>query len=117
VSAGAGGFVVLERHDGLWGVAGTAVRRLSGGGGRELTVELESGAIAADRVLAVVPGMAVVPAPRALARFWPESAHGLAVYGERPVLVIDPSRPPSMLLAAAAAGDLDEEEGGAGHGE
>jgi len=112
----AGGFVVLERHDGLWGVAGTSVRRLTGGGS-ELTVELDGGAIAADRVLAVVPGMAVVPAPGALARFWPESAHGLAVYGERPVLVIDPARPPSMLLAAIAADDLEDEEGGGGNGE
>lgn len=104
-------YVVLESHDGLWGVDGRSVRRLRRTGG-QLTVELAAGALAADRLLAVVPGLTVVPAPGALARFWPEAAYGLAVYGARPVLVIDPAQPPSMLLAAIEGGDGDDERGG-----
>jgi hypothetical protein len=108
------GYVVLEHGGGLWGIAGSAVRRLRRQrGGMELLVA--GGELAADRVLAVVPGLQVWPAPAALGRFWPEAALGLAVYAQRPVLVIDPERPPGSLLAAAPDledSELKDDEGG-----
>jgi hypothetical protein len=81
-----------------------------------MELAVAGGELAADRVLAVVPGLEVRPAPAALGRFWPEAALGLAVYEARPVLVIDPERPPGSLLAAAADGkdvaELKDDEGG-----
>ena len=95
-----GGWVVLE-HDGrLWGVAGTAVERLERRAA-VLRLTVTGGVLAADRVLAVVPELAVVPPPAALSRYWNEAAAGMAVFGGRPVLVIDAERPPRALLAAA----------------
>ncbi|HEX2252849.1 MAG TPA: hypothetical protein VHQ65_06260 [Thermoanaerobaculia bacterium] len=93
---GRGGWVVLERGGGLWGVAGEDVRGVGSGAGG-LTVRLAGGELAADRVLAVVPELAVHPVPEALTRFWPEAAAGLAVHGDRPLVVVDPRRPPRVL--------------------
>jgi hypothetical protein len=102
------GYVVLESGGGLWGILGSEVRglRRRRHGGMELAVA--GGELAADSVLAVVPGMEVWPTPAALGRYWPEAALGLAVYAERPVLVIDPERPPGNLLAAAP--DVEDAE-------
>ena len=95
------GWVVLEQDGRLWGVAGPAVERLDRrGAGMRLRVP--GGVLAADRVLAVVPGLRVVPPPAALRRFWSEAATGLAVWDGRPLLVIDAERPPRALLAAEA---------------
>lgn len=69
------------------------------------------GEITADRVLAVVPDLKVWPAPGALVRFWSPAATGLAVYGGRPVLVVDGENPPELLWATrpdADAGDGDD---------
>lgn len=96
-----GGWVVLEHGGRLWGVAGPAVERLERRAA-DLRLTVTGGVLAVDRVLAVVPELAVVPPPAALSRYWGEAAAGLAVYAGRPLLVIDAERPPRALLAAAA---------------
>lgn len=109
MSPAPGGHLVLERDGSLWAVPGGAVERLVRGDGR-VSVRLAGGGegvaapeLAADRLLAVAGDLAVRPAPAALVRFWPETAAGLALYARRPVVVIDPARPPLALAAAAAA--------------
>lgn len=102
-----GGYVVLERSGGLWGVAGRDVRHLRRDGERML-LEVEGGFLDAEEVLAVVPDLTVRPAPAVVGRFWPEAAAGLAVYRQRPVLVIDALRPPRMLLAEGGERESDE---------
>jgi FAD/FMN-containing dehydrogenase len=64
------------------------------------------GELAADRLLAVAGGLAVVPAPAALGRFWNERTAGLARFERRPVVVIDPARPPRALLSQVAASEV-----------
>jgi hypothetical protein len=109
VAPGRDGYVVLERGGGLWGVAGSEVRDLSRHG-VGMHLQVAGGELAAERILAVVPDLEVWPAPAAIGRFWPEAALGLAVYARRPVLVIDPERPPASLLAAVADGEGAEVE-------
>jgi len=122
VEAAAGGtWVLVERAGSLWGVAGEAVARLAPGvrllvrGG---AAGPPGGELAADRVVAVVSGLAVRPVPRSLARWWGEPAAGLAVYGERPVVLVDPASPPAALRARAARDDpegLDDEDDDGGN--
>lgn len=108
------GHLVLERDGQLWAVPGGAVDRLERREGR-VTVRLAAdaargegdppealAALSADRLLAVAGDLSVRPAPAALSRFWPEPAAGLALWARRPVVVIDPARPPRTLAAAAA---------------
>ena len=111
--AASGAWVLVERAGSLWAVAGEAVARLAPGG----RLRVRGGAagssgreLAADRVVAVVSGLAVRPVPRALARFWGEPAAGLAVYGGRPVVLVDPASPPAPLLAGAGPGAAPSED-------
>jgi hypothetical protein len=106
MSPPAGTHLVLERDGSLWAVPGSAVERLVREEG-QLTVRLAAtpaAALLADRLLAVASDLAVWPPPAALARFWPEPAAGLALYGRRPVVVIDPARPPLTLAADGDSG-------------
>ena len=90
------GFLVLRRGQALWGIANAAVWRLSQRGSR-YRVAAGAGELTADEVLGVAGDLAVWPLSRAVARFWPEAALGLAVFAGRPVVVIDPARPPQAL--------------------
>ena len=112
------GYLVLERDGRLWAVAGTSVRRLArlaeaeahgapgGGAARRqdgaMRLTVAGGDLTEHRVLAMVPDLEVTPVPGSLLRFWPESASGLAVYDGRPLVVIDPQRPPAPLLRDGA---------------
>ena len=102
MSAPADTHLVIERDGQLWAVPGAAVDRLARRDGR-VAVRLRAVAaggeeeLAADRLLAVAGELAVVPAPAALARYWSEPAAGLALFERRPVVVIDPARPPRAL--------------------
>lgn len=114
-----GGYVVLEHGGRLWGVAGRDVRRLRRGDDG-MRLEVAGGALAAERVLAVVPDLTVRPAPAVIGRWWPERAEGLAVYEERPVLVIDAGRPPRLLLAGEGGEESVEDvqsQGTGGNGD
>lgn len=110
-----GTHLVIERHGQLWAVPGAAVERLARGQGR-VTVRLaatggaggEAGCeLAADRLLAVAGELAVVAAPAALGRYWDEPAVGLAMFARRPVVVIDPARPPRALAPGEGAAPED----------
>jgi len=90
------GFLVLRRGPALWGVASAAVWRLSQRGAR-YQVAAGTGELTADEILGVAGDLAVWPLSRAVTRFWPETALGLAVFAGRPVVVIDPARPPQAL--------------------
>jgi hypothetical protein len=110
VSPAADTHLVIERDGQLWAVPGAAVARLARGDGR-VTVRLAEGfgadggpegeaggELVADRLLALAGALAVVPAPAALGRFWDQPAVGLAIFARRPVVVIDPARPPRALV-------------------
>ena len=114
MSPAAGTHLVIERDGQLWAVPGAAVARLARGDGR-VTVRLAAGVgaeggtggeaggeLVADRLLALAGALAVVPAPAALGRFWDEPAVGLAIFARRPVVVIDPARPPRALAPGEA---------------
>lgn len=118
----AGTHLVIERHGQLWAVPGAAVERLARGDGR-VTVRLAAdarrgggsggdpgGELTADRLLAVAGDLAVVPAPAALGRFWNERAVGLALFERRPVVVIDPARPPRALVLESATSEIEVSE-------
>lgn len=119
----AGTHLVIERDGQLWAVPGAAVARLARGDGR-VTVRLAAGAgldggpgggpgdeaggeLVADRLLALAGALAVVPAPAALGRFWNEPVVGLALFARRPVVVIDPARPPRALAPGEGAASKD----------
>lgn len=91
-----GGFLVLRRGPVLWGIANSAVSRLTRQGDR-FHVAAGAGELAADEVLGVAGDLAVSPVGRAVARFWPQPAVGFAVFLGRPVVVIDPASPPRAL--------------------
>jgi hypothetical protein len=107
-----GGFLLLRRGGSLWGIANAAVAGLerreggayriaAGGAGGEVEV-------VADEILGVVPELRVWPSP-VTRRFWPEPFRGLAIHGERPVVVVDPGRPPAVLRPQGE--DVGETEG------
>jgi hypothetical protein len=99
------GFLLLRRAGGVWGIANAAVDGLArdGAGYRIAT---GGGALAADEILGVVEGLAVHPPAPVMRRFWPEPSAGLAVHGEVPLVVVDPSRPPAALRLEQ--GETDE---------
>ena len=119
MSPAASAHLVIERDGQLWAVPGAAVTRLARGDGR-VTVRLAEGfgaggstggeaggELVADRLLALAGALAVVPAPAALGRFWDEPAVGLALFARRPVVVIDPARPPRALAPGEAPVPVD----------
>lgn len=101
------GYLLLRRGGGLWGIANGAVLGLARrNGGFEVTVG--SGALVADEILGVVEELGVRPAAPVVRRFWPETAAGVAIYGEVPLVVVDPDRPPQALRPdpAGSSGDF-----------
>jgi hypothetical protein len=107
------GFLLLRRGGGLWGIANAAVDGLARRG-TDYCITIDGGVLVADEILGVVEELRVRPLMPAVSRFWPETAAGLAVHGKQPVVVVDPARPPAILLAVRAAraveGDLLDEE-------
>jgi hypothetical protein len=88
----AGGSYLLLRRGGLvWGVPGAVVEGRSADGYR---IRAGEATLAADEILDVVDRLRVWPVG-------PETVAGLAVHGTRPVLVVDPSRPPRALRPEA----------------
>jgi hypothetical protein len=96
-----GAFLVLRRDGATWAVAQPEVHGLvRRGGGFEVAVA--AGTLAADEVLGVTAELRCHPAGRVLRRFAPEAARGLAIHGERPLVLIDAHAPPRSLLATGA---------------
>lgn len=88
-------YLLVRRAGSVWGVADAVVEGRTGEG--PFRVRAGGEILSADEILAVVEGLRVVPAGSALARWWPESAAGLAVHGGQPLVVIDRERPPRAL--------------------
>ena len=99
------GFLLLRRAGGVWGIANAAVDGLARDA-EGYRIATGGGALAADEILGVVEDLAVRPTAPVMRRFWPEPAAGLAVHGELPVVVVDPSRPPAALRLEH--GEMDE---------
>lgn len=93
--------LLLRRDGGVWGVDNRRVSQVERGthGYRvELRCAEDTLCLAADEVLGVVRDLPVVTGARPVRRFWPQPFAGLAVHGGTPLVVVDPERPPAMLL-------------------
>jgi hypothetical protein len=101
-TAGRPGYLVVRRGGSLWGVASTAVTGLRRGPGG-YRIALGAGAVVVDEVLGLAEGLAVRAPSPLVRRFWPEALCGIATYGGRPLVLIDPAAPPRAL-------DLEEGE-------
>ena len=110
-----GGYLLLRRNGVLWGIDNAAVVGLTRRGGSyrvDIGGSAGPAALSADEILCVVDDLRVQPAAPALRRYWPEvgpGVTGLAVYGEQPLVIVDPRRPPEMLW-------LEEGDGTDGEG-
>lgn len=92
--------MLLIRRDGtLFGVAQAAVRDVIRPSGRaaRFRVRLAADELAADELVGVVDDLPVWPSGEVMARYWSETAVGLTVHAEVPMVVVDPARPPSFL--------------------
>ena len=101
-------YLLFHQGGGLWGIDCGQVARIRPGG-KALRVELVpkagsvaagSVALAADRVEGVVAGLAVRPMSPALRAYWPEAGSGVALYGGRPVILLDPLHLPFPVVAS-----------------
>jgi hypothetical protein len=91
------GYLLMRRGGALWGLENAAVESLTRGTG-EFRVEVRGGVLCIDEVVGVVAELAVQPLAAVLRRFWPGEAGSLAVHAEQPLVVVDPERPPRVLL-------------------
>jgi hypothetical protein len=90
--------VVLRRGSDLWGVARSAIRSFRQTG-TCVKVELDASLMCADQVMGLVPRAEIHAAGELLRRFWPQPCLGLALFADRPVVVVDPTAPPLALCA------------------
>lgn len=128
------GYLLLRRSGILWGIDNSAVTGLTRRGA-SFRIDLGSirtpadtgdagdagdtgdagdpGAatmLAADEILCVVNSLQVQRPSGALRRFWSicPGVAGLAVYGEQPLVVVDPRRPPALLWLEQGEGNDGE---------
>jgi hypothetical protein len=97
-------FLLLRRGGATWAVAQPEVRSLRRRGGA-FEIAVAGGVLTADEVLEVATELRLLPAGAVLRRFWPEASRGLGVRGLLPLVLIDPSSPPSSLLARQGEGE------------
>jgi hypothetical protein len=90
--------VVLRRGGDLWGVARSAIRSFRHTGA-SVRVELDASLMCADQIVGLVPRAEIHAAGALLRRFWPQPCLGLALFADRPVVVVDPAAPPLALCA------------------
>lgn len=79
--------------------------------GRSLALTLGAKRLAIDEVVTVVGELRVRPLGL-LGSLWRETAVGLSLFDSRPVVVVDPQRPPGALAGAATDAQQHGEEGG-----
>lgn len=99
-------WLLLDGAGSWWAVghdAVSAIERRPGG----FHVRVTGGELAVDGVLGVVDGLVPTAAGGVLKRFWGESCGGLAVHAARPLVVVDPERPPAILARAQAGEEWD----------
>ncbi|HKH49802.1 MAG TPA: hypothetical protein VKM72_34550 [Thermoanaerobaculia bacterium] len=104
------GYLLVRRDGVLWGVSNDAVEGLSRDGAR-FRLRVGGAELGVDEVVGVVPELAVWPLAGALRRFWPDTAGGLAVHAEAPLVIVDPQRPPHALRLAGSEGEMSDGEG------
>ena len=90
--------VIIRRGEDLWGIARSAIRSFRQAGAGVL-VELDASMVCADQVMGTTTQTEIRPAGALLRRFWPQPCLGLTLFSDRPVVVVDPSVPPSALCA------------------
>ena len=98
------GFLLVRRNGVLWGVSNGAVEGLSRDGAC-FRLAVGGAELGVDEVVGVVPELAVWPVAGVLRRFWPDVVGGLAVHGQAPLLIVDPSRPPRALRLEGEVSD------------
>lgn len=104
------GYLLVRRDGVLWGVSNDAVEGLSRYGAR-FRLSVGGAELGVDEVVGVVPELAVWPLAGALRRFWPDTAGGLAVHAEAPLVIVDPQRPPHALRLERSEGEMSDGEG------
>lgn len=110
--AGRRGYLLVRRAGGLWGIASSAVASLTRRDGAfRIGVGGGGASILADEIVAVVEELEVQPPAGVLHRFWGEPAAGVAVHGELPVVIVDPSQPPQALREREKDGEGAVNEG------
>lgn len=90
------GFLLLRRGGTFWGVSNGEVEALTRTAG-SYRLSVGGRPLGADEVLGVVEDLEVQPVGASARRFWPVAVAGLAVHGERPLVVVDPRQPPRAL--------------------
>jgi hypothetical protein len=90
--------VVLRRGSDLWGIARSAIRSYRHTGAC-VRVELDASLMCADQIVGLVERAEIHAAGVLLRRFWPHPCLGLALFADRPVVVVDPAAPPPALSA------------------
>jgi hypothetical protein len=109
------GYLLVRRDGVLWGVSNGAVEGLSRNG-TCYRLSVGGAELGVDEVVGVVPELTVWPVAGALRRFWPDTAGGLAVHAETPLVIIplvivDPLRPPRALRLERSEGEESDGEG------
>ena len=96
---GSKGYLLVRRDGTLWGVDNADVESLTRAGAG-YRIGMAETPLWVEEVLGVVADLLVRPVAPVLRRFWPDTAGGLAVHAERPLLILDPRRPPHALRIA-----------------
>jgi hypothetical protein len=104
------GYLLVRRDGVLWGVENGAVEGLSRHGA-QFRLAVGGAELGVDEVVGVVAELAVWPLAGALRRFWPDTAGGLAVHAQAPLVIVDPRRPPRALRIAGSEGEMSDGEG------
>jgi hypothetical protein len=100
------GYLLVRRDGVLWGVSNGAVEGLTRNGA-QYRLAVGGAELGVDEVVGVVPELAVWPLASALRRFWPDTAGGMAVHAQAPLVIVDPRRPP-RALRLGVRGDVED---------
>lgn len=102
-------WLILRRRGGLWGVPHGTLRELTGSSPDRL--ELADGeTLVADEVLAVTGGLEARPFPRCLRPYYPQTVFGMAVWQDRPLILLEPgATPPECLRATTELAEKADE--------
>jgi hypothetical protein len=108
------GYLLVRRDGVLWGVENGSVEGLSRHGAH-YRLAVGGTQLGVDEVVGVVPELAVGPGAGAPRRFWSDTAGGMAVHEEAPLVIVDPRRPPQALRLAESEGEGEMSDGEGRH--
>lgn len=101
-------WLILRRRGGLFGIRHRALAELTGSRRLELT---GGESVVADELLGLAVGLESRPFPRCLNRFFPETVFGLAVWQDRPVILLEAGAPPPECLRTASDSSEKADDG------